>query len=289
MNVPLRPGSSTSLLPASTLIIHSSSFIIIFGMSFRDRLRTLFRLFALFTVMVAVALASAITTIRLTIHGHQAETPNLVGVSMDAAQKITSALGLEIKVEDKLYNEKYAANQIISQVPPQGTRVKEGQHIHVLVSLGEPKIHVPELVGESVRTAQITAVERGLTLGDVAQVHWPAGDQDQVLAQDPPPTKAEIQSPAVNILVSLGEPPPAYMCPSFVGRLFSDTSKVLEKSGFRIGQIAPVATEQVPAGTILTQTPLGGSKIGADAVFNFQVAGPPSSFLPDAAPPTTPQ
>jgi beta-lactam-binding protein with PASTA domain len=258
-------------------------------MSFRDRLRTLFRLFALFTVMVAVALASAITTIRLTIHGHQAETPNLVGVSLDAAQKITGGMGLDLKVEDKLYSDKYPPNQIISQIPSGGTVVREGQHIHVLVSLGAPRVHVPELVGESVRTAQITAVERGLTLGDVAQVHWPAGDPDQVLAQDPPPTKAEVQSPAVNILVSLGEPPPAYMCPSFVGKLFSDTSKVLDQSGFKIGQIIPVATDQVPAGTILTQTPLGGSKIGADAVFNFQVAGPPSSVPPAEAVPTTPQ
>jgi serine/threonine-protein kinase len=253
-------------------------------MSIRERLRTLFRLFALFTVMVAVALASAITTIRLTIHGHQAETPNLVGVSLESAEKITSGLGLEIVVEDKLYNDQYPTNQIISQVPPRGARVKVGQHIHVLVSLGSPRVHVPELVGESVRTAQITAVQRGLTLGDVAQVHWPAGDPDQVLAQDPPPAKAEVQSPAVSILVSLGEPTPAFMCPTFVGRLFADTSKVLEKSGFRIGQITPVSTDQVPAGTILTQTPLGGSKIGPETVFNFQVAGPPSNFPPAAAP-----
>lgn len=258
-------------------------------MSFRDRLRTLFRLFALLTVMVAVALASAITTIRLTIHGHQEETPNLVGVPLDAAQKIITGMGLELKVEDKLYNDQYAANQIISQVPSRGAHVRVGQHIHVLVSLGAPKVHVPELVGESVRTAQITAVERGLTLGDVAQVHWPAGDPDQVLAQDPPATKTEVQSPAVNILVSLGQPAPAYMCPSFVGTLFSDASKVLDKSGFKIGQIIPVSTEQVPAGTILTQTPLGGSKIGADAVFNFQVAGPPSSGPPSVPPPAAPQ
>jgi len=166
--------------------------------------------------------------------------------------------------------------------------VREGQHIHVLVSLGSPKVHVPELVGESVRTAQITAVQRGLTLGDVAEVHWPAGDPDQVLAQDPPPTKGEVHSPAVNILVSLGEPPPSYMCPSFVGSLFSDANKTLEKSGFKIGQIIPVATDQVPSGTILTQIPLGGSKIGADAVFNFQVAGPPASVPVAPTPPPNP-
>src|SRR5271169_3735561 len=102
-------------------------------MNLRNRLRTLLRLFALFMVMVAVALASAITTIRLTIHGHQATVPNLVGVPLETAQRITSALGLELTVEDKLFSDQYAANQIVSQVPPRDTRVKAGQHVHVLV------------------------------------------------------------------------------------------------------------------------------------------------------------
>ena len=252
-------------------------------MSLRERLFSLFRLFALFTVMVAVALVSAITTIRLTIHGHQEETPNLVGVPLDTAERIINGLGLELKVEDKIFSDKYPADQIVSQVPQPGSHVKEGQHVHVLVSLGSPRMRVPELVGDTVRTAQITAVQRGLTVGDIAEVHWPGSVADQVLAQDPPPAKAEVHSPSVNILVSLGEPPAAYLCPSFVGRSISDASRSLQKSGFSIGQIVPIPTDVVPLGTILSQTPSPGSKIGHDTVFDFQIAGPPQ---PVAAPET---
>ena len=50
-------------------------------MSVRERIRTLFRLFLLTTVLVTVALVSAITTIRLTIRGHQETMPNLVGLT----------------------------------------------------------------------------------------------------------------------------------------------------------------------------------------------------------------
>ncbi len=255
-------------------------------MSLRTRLLTLFRLFALFTVMVAVALVSAITTIRLTIHGHQTETPNLVGVPLETAQRITSGLGLELKVEDKLYSDQYPANQVVSQVPPRGARVKMGQHIHVLVSLGPTRVSVPNLVGSTVRTAQITAFQRGLTVGDIAAVHWLGSTADQVLAQDPPAAGTDVHSPSMNILVSLGDPPPAFMCPSFVGRLLSEASKALEKTGFAIGRIAPVPTDSVPAGTILSQSPPPGSKIGPETVFNFQVAGPPQS-VPSAAPLST--
>jgi len=257
-------------------------------MSLRDRLRTLFRLFALFTVMVAVALVSAITTIRLTIHGHQVTTPNLVGVPLENAQRITSGMGLDVKVEDKLFSDQYPADQIVSQVPPRGTRVKLGQHIHVLVSLGPPRVKVPELVGDTVRAAQITAVQRGLTVGEVATVHWPGSPDDYVVAQDPPPAKAEVKSPAVNLLVSLGDPPAAFMCPNFAGQPLAEARRVLEKAGYKIGQVVPVPTTAAAADTILSQTPPAGSKVDPDTVFVFQVAGPPQPVAPPVALPLVP-
>ena len=50
-------------------------------MSLRERIRSVFRLFLLLTVLVTVALISAIMTIRLTIRGHQETMPNMVGLS----------------------------------------------------------------------------------------------------------------------------------------------------------------------------------------------------------------
>jgi beta-lactam-binding protein with PASTA domain len=147
-----------------------------------DRLRTLFRLFLLFTVLVAVALISAITTIRVTIHGRQTSMPNLVGLSLESAQRVTSGLGLELKVEDRLYSAQYRPNQIAQQTPSPGTRLKMGQHVHVLVSLGSPQVAMPNLVGTSERAARITASQRGLSVGDVAVVPW-EGEPDQVVAQ----------------------------------------------------------------------------------------------------------
>jgi serine/threonine-protein kinase len=239
-------------------------------MSVGNRLRSLFRLFLLFTVLVAVALLSAITTIRLTIHGRQENMPKLVGISLESARRITSGLGLELKVEDKLYSTEYPANVVAQQMPPPGTPLKMGQHVHVLVSLGTPQVTVPNLVGESVRVARITAIERGLTLGDVAVIPW-QGDPDQVVAQDPSPAAAKVHTPAVNLLVAAGEEPPAFLCPRFIGQPIADVRRILEKNAFKVGQVTPVTTDGGSQGIILTQSPPPGSKIGSDAVFSFQV------------------
>jgi serine/threonine-protein kinase len=240
-------------------------------MSLRERVRTLFRLFLLVAVLVTVALLSAITTIRLTIRGHQETMPNLVGLSFDYAQRMATGLGLELKVEDKLFNSQYPPQAIVSQMPPPGTRIKIGQHVHVLVGLGPPQVAIPDLLGTSLRAARITAVERNLTLGDTVGIHWPHAEPDQVVAQDPPPKSANVKSPAVNILVSVGEEPQEYLCPGLVGQPLAGVRLSLEKAGFKVGGVSFV-TEPGLKGIILTQSPSAGNKIEPGAVFSFQVS-----------------
>jgi len=144
--------------------------------------------------------------------------------------------------------------------------------VHVLVSLGPPQVVIPNFVGASIRAARITAVQRNLELGDVVGIHWPSAGPDQVVAQDPLPESAELRSPAVNILVSLGEEPAGYLCPRFVGQPIAEARRSLEKEGFKVAGITSVAAGNVPRGIIVSQSPFAGSKIGPETEFSFQVS-----------------
>ena len=177
-----------------------------------------------------------------------------------------------MKVEDKLFNTQYPPQAIVSQMPPPGTRIKIGQHVHVLVSLGPPRVAIPNLVGTSIRAARITAIQRNLTLGDIVGIHWPQSEPDQVVAQDPPPESAEVRSPTVDILVSVGEAPEAYLCPRLIGQPIAEVRRSLEKAGFKVAGVTSITTESGPRGIIFTQSPAAGSKIGSDAAFSFQVS-----------------
>lgn len=245
-------------------------------MSLRQRIRTLFRLFFLFTVLVSVALVSAITTIRFTIQGNQETLPNLAGKNVEQAERLASGIGLELKVEDKVFSSVYAANDVISQAPPAGTRVKAGQHVHVMVSLGSPRIVVPDLAGSSSRVAQILAVQKGLTVGDVAMVHWDSGSPDQVVSQDPLPSSTVMRTPAVNFLISLGPEPPAYVCPNFTGIPIDQAERLITQAGFQVSSVKPSPDAALAAGhtpgTILAQTPEAGSRITTGDTLGFQVA-----------------
>jgi eukaryotic-like serine/threonine-protein kinase len=258
-------------------------------MGFVTRMGSVFRLFVLFMVLVAVALISAATTIRLTIHSGEEKAPNVVGLSLEAAQRVAGAGGLGIHIEDHLFNSEYPENHIISQVPAADNSTKAGQDIHVLVSLGTPRVKIPELVGDSVRAAQVTAVQSGLTVRDVATVHWAGTEIDQVVAQEPPPSAEPPRSPSVSLLVSLGEPAPGFVCPSFIGRPIAEVRSQITQAGFVVGGVqteptppnapgssiagtAPPAAAAPAHGTVLNQTPAPGSEIAAGISFNFTVA-----------------
>jgi beta-lactam-binding protein with PASTA domain len=239
-------------------------------MSFGQRVRTLFRLSLLLTFLVAVALISAITTIRLTIHGRQQTMPNLVGVALESAKRTAGWAGLDMVVQDKVFSTQYAAGQIVSQIPPANTRIKAGQRAHVLVSLGRPQVQIPNLTGSSFRAARIMVLQRGLTMGNVTTVPWPQSEVDQVVAQDPPPA-SEAHSLAMNFLVSLGERPVEdVLCPSFIGRSFPEVRRVLEKAGFKVGGVTTIPTTDATKNAILSQSPPPGSKIGPGTKFDFQ-------------------
>ena len=76
----------------------------------------------------------------------------------------------------------------------------------------------------------------------------------------------------MDILVSVGEAPEAYLCPRLVGQPIAEVRRSLEKAGFKVARVTSITTESGPRGIIFTQSPAAGSKIGSNAVFSFQVS-----------------
>jgi eukaryotic-like serine/threonine-protein kinase len=242
------------------------------GMKVDGKLRVALRLLLLAAVLTTIFVASAIITIRLTVHGRQETLPNLVGMPIDQARSTVRKIGLTLDVEDRLYSDKVAPEAIVSQMPAAGTSIKTHQQVHVLLSLGPQKVSVPDLIGRSVRAARITAVERGLTIGDVAALYWPEVELNQVVAQDPPPATSGLQSPAVSFLVSLGSTPVAYLCPNFLGKPLGIVRSNLEQAGFPNVKVTQIVVPGASQGSIVRQLPLPGSKVTPNTVFELQVA-----------------
>lgn len=241
-------------------------------MSFRSKVAALFRFIFLLTILGTVALVSFVATIRFTVHGPQEKLPNLTGQPVDRAESLLAERNLDLKIEDHLYSSTVPLDGIISQMPPSGTPVRAGQHVHVLVSLGPPMASIPNLVGSKFRAASVSLVQQGLTIGDVASLSWPGTQTNEVIGQEPPADAKDVRSPAVDFLVSLGAPEVAYVCPILIGKPLASARKDLAVAGFSQLQVTSIPSPGSTPGAVVKQVPLPGTRVTPDMAFDLQVA-----------------
>src|SRR5271154_4467218 len=172
-------------------------------------MKSFFRLVLLALVLLVVALVSALTAMRLAIHGHEVAVPDLVGKSPAAARMIAEQNGLELNVERQYYSAAVPEGKILSQVPPTGSQVRRGWQIRVAESLGPQRVAIPDVIGQSERAANINIRRRGLDVGAVSEMRSADAPESQVMAQAPPPNASGISAPRISLLVATAAQPQA--------------------------------------------------------------------------------
>ena len=241
-------------------------------------MKSFFRLVLLALIMLVVALVSALTAMRLAIHGHEVAVPDFTGQSPAASRMIAEQSGLELTVERQYYSPTVPEGKILSQLPPAGSRVRRGWEVRVAESLGPQRVAIPNVMGQSERAANINIRRRGLDVGAIAQMQSPDAPEDQVLAQAPPPNASGVSAPKISLLVAAPSQPQALVMPNFAGQPLGTVTQTLQVAGMRVGNVttAPVPegtspTAPYPGSIIVSQDPAAGEKVIAGATVNFEV------------------
>ena len=93
--------------------------------------------------------------------------------------------------------------------------------------------------GRKFRAAQVELLRAGMQLGEASSIYLPGGEEDSVLQQDPAPGTTDVTSPHVDLLVSLGPRPPAFVMPELSGLQFSEAESKLNASGLEFPNSRP--------------------------------------------------
>jgi len=227
-------------------------------MTLRERLEWLTRMALLVFILASAAFLSAITAMRIAIHGREVNMPNLVGKNVSEANGLLRSRGLVLRVADRIYSE-LPINVVVRQSPPPGMLMKVSQQANVILSLGQRQLEIPLLEGNSLRVSRIELLRAGLQVGEVSGVTMPDEPVDTVILQTPLPG-AGAASPRVDVLVSDGPREPAFVMPHLVGMKVIDAQRRLDTAGLR-SKINYVSAPQWPHGAVIDQTPLAGQRI----------------------------
>lgn len=238
-------------------------------MTIRERVEWASRVAFLIFILASAAFLSAITAMRIAIHGRETTMPNLVGKDVGDASKVLRSKGLILRVADRVYSD-VPINQVIRQTPPPGMLMKVSQQAHVVLSLGQRELQIPPLEGNSLRVSRIELLRGGLQVGEVSSVTLPDIATDIVLEQNPKPGHGAA-TPRVDLLVSTGPKEPAYVMPYFLGLNETDAERRLDLASLH-RKINYVAAPQWPHGTVIDQSPLAGTRLSSSAEVELTIA-----------------
>jgi eukaryotic-like serine/threonine-protein kinase len=242
-------------------------------------------------ILLGVALLSAFIAMSFAIHGREVAVPKFIGMTPAEADRLALANGLTLQIENRFYSTEVSAGRVLNQVPAAGEKVRRGWRVRVAESMGPQRVTVPNVIGQSMRAAEINLVRRGLQVGTVIMAHLPGTQADTVVAQSPSSNAEGVSSPKVNLVVAAADPDAgAMVMPDLVGRSVDDATSVVVSAGMRIGKISTVVGSQAPGTAIaqgadqnssaaaaatlpivVGQTPVAGQKVQPNASVNLDV------------------
>ena len=235
----------------------------------RERLEWALRASVLVFILAAAAFLSAITAMRVAIHGREVNMPNLVGKNVSEAGSMLSSRGLGLRVADHVYSD-LAINVVVRQTPPPGMQMKVSQQAHVVLSLGQRQLQIPSIEGNSLRVSRIELLRGSLQVGEVSNLEMPDQPADTVVMQNPRPG-AGAATPRVDVLVSAGPHENSFVMPHLVGLNEGEAQRRLEASGIK-RRVNGVSAPQWPHGTVIDQSPLAGTRLNASTQVELTTA-----------------
>jgi len=179
---------------------------------------------------------------------------------------------------------------VISTDPANGSLVARGTTVTLFVSSGAPKVEVPDVVHQSDTNARNTLQNAGFQVREQTAQNSTA-PPNTVVRQDPTAGTKVSKGATVTIFVSAG----GAQVPNVISQQVDAAEAALRAQGFNNIQVNEVSNPGIPDGTVVSQSPQGGSTVPTDTaiilgvVKNQPTPTPtPTSPTPTPTPTTTP-
>ena len=208
-----------------------------------------------------IGLSAYVTVVFLIDQEETVIVPDLIGRDVVYGLELLTDLGLDIKVRDSEYSDAIPNHHVIDQYPRPGREIKKGRDVSLFLSRGPQYSQLPDLRGNPLEQARLILEANGLHAGVVSEIYHEVYAPRVVIAQEPAAGGMVARGEVVNLLMSRGERPVAYIMPDLSGLAFSSAVLRLEEMGLQPGQITPVADDRFPRNTVVGQDPETGHRV----------------------------
>ncbi len=208
-------------------------------------------------------------------------TPRVVGETAAQAGASLRLHGLKANVE-LVFDDAVPPQQVVRTEPAGGRQVAKGGTVTLFVSRGPQLVDVPAVTGLSQDDATAALTTAGLKVGQVTGAYDPDITKGLVVSSSPAPGQKQHKDRPVALVMSKGPRPVAV--PDVRGRTRDDATAAL--TGVGLVPVVPAVggeryDDKVPAGSVVAQSPVGGTLLPGQAVTLTMSKGPPLVLVPN--------
>jgi serine/threonine-protein kinase len=215
------------------------------------------------------------------------DVPLVAGLSLARATKVLNRRGLRVDSTSE-HSASVPKGEVIRSSPPDGTSVRKGSRVRLVVSSGPEQVKVPGVIGLGAGEAHAALRNAGLDFVDTEENSTaPLGT---VIAQTPAAGSTVNKGTTVSLTISKG--PATVAVPDVGGKTQAQASSDIRSAGFNVLVRSKSVTRKSQDGTVVHQTPAPGRQLtrGRTIIIyigHFQQPAPSTPPTSTAPQPTT--
>jgi len=192
--------------------------------------------------------------------------------NLEDALKILKSENYRYEVSDTLYTNKFQLGTIVDQYPKPNTRVKSGRTVRLKIAQPEKSVAIPNLIGQSRRSAELELNQMGLLIDTVYTEYNPEYPNGTIAWQYPKAGDRRKKGMGIQITVSKGMPPNFFQVPNLIGLSINQAKDLIFKSRLKVGKISYHQDQDLVPYTVLDQSIRNGTVLDVTATINLVVS-----------------
>ena len=192
--------------------------------------------------------------------------------NLDDALKILKSENYRYEVSDTLYTNKFQLGTIVDQYPKPNTRVKSGRTVRLKIAQPEKSVAIPNLIGQSRRSAELELNQMGLLIDTVYTEYNPEYPNGTIAWQYPKAGDRRKKGMGIQITVSKGMPPNFFQVPNLIGLSINQAKDLIFKSRLKVGKISYHQDQDLVPYTVLDQSIKNGTVLDVTSTINLVVS-----------------
>jgi beta-lactam-binding protein with PASTA domain len=195
----------------------------------------------------------------ITNHNKYEKVPSVVGKTIDAARKTLENKGFEVEIQDSLYIDTLPRLAVIKQSPSGDATVKIHRTIYLTLNRARPPlVEMPNLVGFSIRNAEMYLENLGLHRGDTS--YRPDIAKNAILEQlyNGQPIKSGTRiymGSTISFVLGSGVSDEDVAVPNLIGRTYSQAKSLLRNMSINYTPVIDMDVTDTANSYVTRQSP----------------------------------